>query len=173
LVNYLVFTGPESSGKSTLASWLANSHDLPLVNEYAREYLTTLSRKYILSDLDKIAKGQQFLEHLGQNKIIICDTDLLTLYIWKLEVFGLCDLHMAETISSYKNRFYLLCKPDIPWEEDPLRENPLDRNRLFDVYQEHLSFFDLDYLIIEGDLQTRHKTISNFMDSSIGNRFEL
>ena len=36
----IAFTGPESSGKSTLSSWLSAEIKLPLIEEYAREYLT-------------------------------------------------------------------------------------------------------------------------------------
>ena len=50
----VVFTGPECSGKSTLSSAIANKFNLPLVKEYAREYLNNLNREYNYSDLIKI-----------------------------------------------------------------------------------------------------------------------
>ena len=56
----IAITGPESSGKTTLAKELAkyfkNSF---LVNEFSREYLEKLTRKYIFADLLNIAKGQR------------------------------------------------------------------------------------------------------------------
>ena len=35
----IAFTGPESCGKSTMAKWCAEFHQLPLSAEYAREHL--------------------------------------------------------------------------------------------------------------------------------------
>ena len=35
----IAFTGPECSGKSTMAKWLADEYSLKIVEEYAREYL--------------------------------------------------------------------------------------------------------------------------------------
>jgi nicotinamide riboside kinase len=42
----------------------------------------------------------------------------------------------------------LLCSPDIPWEPDPLRENPHDRDRLFQVYLAMLEKLRKPYAII-------------------------
>ena len=48
-----------------------------------------------------------------------------------------------------KSRFYLLCKPDIPWESDPLRENPNDRIKLFDIYKMELDNLGHKYYIVK------------------------
>ena len=57
-IKKIVFTGPECSGKSTLSKAIAKKMQLPLVEEYARQYLNSLGRNYIYSDLAQIAKGQ-------------------------------------------------------------------------------------------------------------------
>ena len=49
-------------------------------------------------------------------------------------------------------------KPDIPWIEDPLRENPHDRPRLFDMYHAELKHANHNYRIIEGASNHRLKT---------------
>ena len=33
---------------------------------------------------------------------------------------------------------FIYYKPDIPWESDPLRENPYDRIKLFEIYKMEL-----------------------------------
>ncbi len=130
---FFVFTGPESSGKTSLSSQLAEELGLSWVPEYARSYLDGKTLRYTLQDLDTIAENQIMLELDAVGQYIICDTDLLTLYIWKREVFKEDDPALLEPLRKH-NRHYLLCKPNIPWVPDPLRENPFDRERLFDIY---------------------------------------
>ena len=54
----IVVTGPESSGKSSLATRLAQQFNFPVVPEFSREYLNSLNRAYTQHDLDEIAAGQ-------------------------------------------------------------------------------------------------------------------
>lgn len=149
LIEYFVFTGPESSGKSTLVNWLAHKYNLPHNTEFARTYLTSLNRKYVEKDLYGIAEGQ-LLSEQGIQKPFICDSDLLTIVIWLEVVFKKCDVQWHQLLKSYSNRHYFLLKPDIPWEADPLRENPDDRDYLFTIYQNKLDLLNLPYTIISG-----------------------
>jgi nicotinamide riboside kinase len=55
----ITIVGPESSGKTTLASNLANQLGCLWVPEYARAYLDQLDRRYELDDLALIAEGQR------------------------------------------------------------------------------------------------------------------
>ena len=75
----ILFTGPESSGKSTIARWASKQFQGTYVPEYARAYLQDLGRAYELGDLIEIACGQvsgeeQVLKESGR---IFCDTSLL------------------------------------------------------------------------------------------------
>ena len=58
--------------------------------------------------------------------------------------------HIQIESQKKKNRFYLLCKPDIKWVSDPLRENPEDRIKLFDTYLNEISSLNHKYYIVEG-----------------------
>ena len=51
----------------------------------------------------------------------------------------------------YENRLYLLCKPDIEWEKDNLRENPKNRKGIFEIYKKELKNLNHDFFIIEGN----------------------
>lgn len=143
----LVFTGPESSGKTTCANRISNTHQLPLVLEYAREYLTIHGPLYTFKNIQKIAITQieRELESNKKNPLIICDTDIITLEIWALEKFGQ-SLGMNDALIDKKH--YFLCYPDIPWEPDPLRENPKDRMRLFDRYENYLQNLQVSYTVL-------------------------
>ena len=50
--------GPESTGKSTLAAYLANRYKGLLIPEYARTYMEQLNRPYTYEDVVAIAKHQ-------------------------------------------------------------------------------------------------------------------
>ena len=151
----IIVTGPESSGKTTLCKALSEHYNLPFTKEFAREYLTDLGKNYLQEDLLEIAKGQLENEQLINNnqQISLHDTDLITLKIWSDYKYGNCNNWILEQIEKQKveNRFYLLCKPDLKWNYDPLRENPTDRNELLEIYKQELENLGHKFLIIKGE----------------------
>jgi nicotinamide riboside kinase len=159
----IIVTGPESSGKTTLCKKLSKHFKIPFTKEFAREYLNVLSRDYSQDDLLKIAKGQLASEHNFQ----LLDTDLITIKIWSEYKYGNCEKWILDTIEKQKTekRFYLLCKPDIHWEADPLRENPNNRNGLFELYKKELEDLEYNYLIVKGEnrVETSILKISNLI----------
>ena len=54
----IVLTGPESTGKTTLAKTLASYFAGEYITEFARKYIDDLQRPYIQADLLAIARGQ-------------------------------------------------------------------------------------------------------------------
>jgi len=142
-------TGPESSGKTTLCKALSEHFKISFTEEYAREYLNTINREYKEEDLLGIAKGQLKSEQNTQ----LLDTDLITIKIWSKYKYENCDKWILNQIEKQKSkeRFYLLCKPDIPWEADALRENPITRDELFEIYKRELEKLKHDFFIIDGE----------------------
>ena len=159
----IIVTGPESSGKTTLCKEISNQFNIPFTTEYAREYLEKKGVNYNQSDLLEIAKGQLLSEKNHQ----ILDTDLVTIKIWSEYKYGSCDSWILEKINEQKleQRFYLLCKPDIPWQSDPLRENPDNREELFEIYKMELEQLGWSYSIIEEEnrLENSIKKISLYL----------
>mgnify|MGYP003684979367 FL=1 len=151
----IIVTGPESSGKTTLCKALSEHYNLPFTKEFAREYLTDLGKNYLQEDLLKIATGQLENEQLiiNNQQISLHDTDLITLKIWSDYKYGNCNNWILEQIEKQKveNRFYLLCKPDLKWDYDPLRENPTNRNELLEIYKQELENLGHKFLIIKGE----------------------
>ena len=153
-----VLTGPESSGKTTLAQALSERLRWPVLPELAREYLTQRAMdtaqepyRYRPSDLIALVRAQQVLEApIDETEHCILDTDLLTLTIWWQEKYGPLPALFNEAWSSQLSRFYLLCRPDLPWEIDPLRENRQDRQRLFGLYEQQLRRRGCQYAICDG-----------------------
>ncbi len=144
----LVFTGPESSGKTTCAERITRESELPLVEEYAREYLNLHGVKYTLDDIRKMAVEQvkRETEAHRNHQLIVCDTDIVTLEIWALEKF---ETSLDFTDELIDKKHYLLCYPDLPWEPDPLRENPDDRMRLFERYKQFLEDLNASFTILK------------------------
>ena len=151
----IAITGPESTGKTDLAEALSAAYPRSLVvPEHARAYPTSLAPgyRYHLDDILHIAVRQR--HDIGwaarHNGPVFCDSDDLVLYIWIREVFGTTNTPVADWIAEQSFRHTLLCAPDIPWEPDPLRENPHDRDRLFAIYKEELERLERPYSIIQG-----------------------
>tara|TARA_B100001758_G_C18382174_1_gene597871 strand:- start:833 stop:1333 length:501 start_codon:yes stop_codon:yes gene_type:complete len=145
----IIATGPESSGKTTLCKAISKHFKIPFNKEYAREYLNKLTdRNYVQQDLLKIAKWQLKAE----KRIQLLDTDLITIKIWSEYKYGNCNNWILEEIEKQKkdSRLYFLCKPDIEWISDPLRENPKNRMTLFKLYKKELDNSDHNYTVIEG-----------------------
>ncbi len=162
----IVLTGPESSGKTTLARALAEAYRLPVVPEYARTYLEG-RKDYSFEDLVAIARGQIDLEQKNldtNSQHLLCDTDLLTIIIWSEVKFGRVDPWIVQQWQSQPARMYLLLYPDIPWIDDPLRENPDDRHELFAIYENMLVQNHCPYYIISGDHEERLQRARRIFD---------
>ncbi|HEX9514475.1 MAG TPA: ATP-binding protein [Puia sp.] len=145
----IVVIGPESTGKSTLCEQLAAHYHTGWVPEYAREYLTTHGTAYQYEDLLTIAKGQLALEDAAAARILqgpdpspllFIDTDLYVMKVWSEFVFGKCDPWILEQILLREYDGYLLCRTDLPWTADELREypDPVTREKLFHIYKDCL-----------------------------------
>jgi len=166
----IIVTGPESSGKTTLCKEISNQFNIPFTTEYARECLKKKGVNYNQSDLLEIAKGQ-FISEGGLNQqLSLHDSDLITIKIWSEYKYGNCNNWILDQIEKQKseNRFYLLCKPDIPWKADPLRENPTNREELFAIYKEELEKSKHNYVIIEGEERIKNSIskISSLMSNN-------
>jgi nicotinamide riboside kinase len=159
LVKKIVITGPESSGKTTLASLLAKEYNTTWLKEYAREYLEQINRPYELKDVLIMAKKQLKLEENSTSELTILDTDLTIYAIWIKEKYNQEIDWITAHLKTANDKLYLLCDVDIEWEEDELREHPNieDRQRLFEDYKNLLKKHQLSYHIISGDIPTRLK----------------
>ena len=150
-----VISGPESTGKSTLTEQLASEFSGALVPEFAREYLIEKGTNYSEEDLFEIAKGQQALIDSNSSELLFCDTDVLTVVIWLATRFGSTHEKMFRMWQNFKPDLYLLCKPDVPWIYDPLRECEHIREDLFMLQKDLLFKEQKPFEVIEGDYQSR------------------
>ena len=151
--------GPESSGKSTLAKYLAKLYGGTLVTEYAREYVESKVKKQKTKDITwdelcEIARHQiAELEEVSRQRAGICifDTELIITKVWFDYAFGQVPEWLNEAIRRYPMDVYLLCKPDIPWLQDGARFNGNDdiRQELYERYKREIDELGVPYYIIE------------------------
>ena len=151
----VAITGPESSGKTTLSVALADYFKVDSIPEFARAFLEQSGGEYDQSDLDIIAKGQLESILSKKNEVIISDTDFMVLEIWSQYKYGNVSAYISDLVQKDFFDLHILCSPDIPWEEDPLRENPDNREALFEMYLSSLKNQNKHFIIVSGDQNQR------------------
>lgn len=154
MVNRVILTGPESTGKTTLAEILGKEFHCDVVSEIARTYLTERGETYQYKDVELMARAQQFAEDSAgvSNRMLIIDTDQINFAVWMFKKYGSIFNQVEDRIKRYRdeNRLYLLCYPDLPWQEDPLRESKNERLEIFYLHKQLLDDFKLNYCVIKG-----------------------
>lgn len=155
-----VVVGPESSGKSTLAQDLANRLRLPLVGEVARAYLAgRASGAYDESDVARIGELQAQHEAAitADAAAVVVDTDDVVIAVWMQWRFGRIDDPVKARLRSLTGarRRYFLVAPDMPWQPDPLREHPNQREELFARYVQTLIRYGREFVVLRGNRELR------------------
>ena len=150
--------GPEASGKTTLARYLAKRYQGELVEEYARYYVEQKgSRDLSYEEVCTIARHQiEELRTLARQsntteKVLFFDTELIVTKVWLEEVFDACPEWLKQALREYPMDVYLLTYPDLPWTQDGARYNGSaeQRTRLFERYEQEIQALDIPYYIIK------------------------
>ena len=144
--------GPESTGKSSLAHYLAKRYKGTCVPEYARAYVERKGTTDVTYDeLCSIARHQ--IEEMTnmQDGLYFFDTELIVTKVWFEYAFGRVPEWLDEAIKCYPMDMYLLTYPDLPWIPDSARSNGSDaiRKELFDRYEAEIQALDIPYYIIK------------------------
>ena len=164
----IAVVGPESTGKSTMSAYLANYYHTIEVPEYAREYCAALTRDCTMEDEMNMFHGQLALEQElapQANRLLICDTTFITIKIWCDEWFGYTPQEVLNKLNQHPYDFYLLLNIDLPWQDDPLRNFPNQREHFMQVWHQELQTLDADYVVIEGTGQQRYNNAVTAVDA--------
>lgn len=163
LISRIVVTGPESTGKTILAQALAQKLGAAWIPEYARYYVENLNRPYNYDDVVRIARYQiaQEAEYSSRIRkgVLIFDTWLIITKVWFDLVFGICPEWVSDHIRSSKIDLFLVCNTDLPWIEDPVRENGGEkREQLLELYCKEIHSFGFEYELVNGigDVRTEN-----------------
>ncbi len=161
----IAFTGPESSGKTTLAKKVASLYNGIFVEEFARTFLKG-KPTYVQEDLDAIAEGQVKSWDVG-TEFLVADTEMTVICIWSLYKYGTISPKIKQLFDQQQFDLLFLCKPDIQWEFDPMRENPENRDELFDLYHSFLIENKQNIVVVEGNEQQRHLIVKEALSAFI------
>ena len=163
----IVVFGTECSGKTTLASTLAQRLGCPWSAEYVRDFWHRVGGDIRVEHLPRIAAGQ--LEVMAEahaavrdnaSNCVIHDTDLLSHQIWVDLLFAGHGLDWVRETADVQARLmthYLLCDIDVAWQADAQRSFPdAGPRRAVDArFRNALDQHGLAYTRLSGDLEAR------------------
>ena len=75
--------------------------------------------------------------------------------VWSDVRFGKTAEKIQELIKQDLFDLHIVCMPDIPWEPDPMRENPADRDVLLKLYINGLEASKKKWISVSGSHEER------------------
>lgn len=169
----IVILGPESTGKSILCTQLAKHYNTQCCPEFAREYLLAHGNNYSYDNLLTVAEEQLKLEekttqaaNAKQKSAIFIDTDMYVMKVWCEFVFDKCHPWILNQVAERKYDLYLLCKSDLPWVKDELREYPdlQTREKLFRIYKDLMINQSAPWIVVSGNHKQRLQNAVDAVD---------
>ena len=144
-IRRVVITGGECTGKTTLAQALAERWNTAWAAEAARE--VALSRPGALGpeDVPAIARAHLALADDAERAareasrpLVVLDQDLLSTVVYARYYYGSCPPWIERLALERVGDLYLLCRPDLPWESDGVRDRPAAREEIHVLFAEAL-----------------------------------
>jgi len=149
----IVFTGSESTGKSTLAAAVAKHYRVEVLPEFVRAFAEQRGGVIEFSDHGPIARGQMALEDEyiaramriapsgpglpappAPPALVVQDTDLLSTVVYCQHYFGRCPEWIEEAARARRPDLYLLCGTDSPWIADGVRDRGHMREEMQELF---------------------------------------
>lgn len=164
-VKLICFYGPESTGKSTMAKKMATHYQTEFVPEVAREIVS--SNDFTLDDIVRIAKAQN--ERVKEkmktaNKLLFCDTDLITTQIYCRHYLETVPAILYELEKEIKYDNYFLFDIDVPWIADGLRDLGSKRIEMFQIFESALRSRQIAFRLVHGSWTERENLIRKQLD---------
>ena len=150
--------GPESTGKSTLATRLAAHYGCEVVPEYGRAYCEGHGTDIGMAELVHIAETQDAMNRAAaarKGERVLFDTDPLITAVWAEMMFGTRD-PWFDRFTGFAD-LYLLLDIDLPFVEDGLRvyAAPEQRRHFFELCKAELENRGVAYALIRGEGDSR------------------
>jgi HTH-type transcriptional regulator, transcriptional repressor of NAD biosynthesis genes len=161
-VKKVCFYGPESTGKSTMASTMAKKFNTEFVPEVAREMLIT--NDFSIDDIIRIGKAQTHRVHektRTANKILFCDTDLITTQIYAQHYLGTIPQILYDLEKEVNYDIYFFMDIDTEWIADGLRDLGHRRQEMFDLFRKALHDRNIPYIFLTGDREKKEELVIN------------
>lgn len=162
-VRRVVLVGPESSGKSTLARWLAQRFATSFVSEYGRTFQENVGRDLRLEDMLTIARAHKALEDaaaLHAKHLLFVDTEAIITKMWSRVFFDAVPEGLERCIEPSRYSLYLLTEPhEHDWHDDGWRLQPdrADRMRFCEEVRAELEARGCPYRVLSGSWEERQR----------------
>lgn len=173
-------TGPESTGKTTLAAALAARYDTAWSAEYARVYVERRAADghpapaaLEPADVAPIARGQMAAEDAAfaramARPLVVRDTDLVSTVVYARHYYGACPLWIEEAARDRRAALYLLCAPDTVMRPDGVRDPHVDRAALHAAFAATLAEFRCTVTRLAGAWAAREAAACAAIDRLLG-----
>jgi NadR type nicotinamide-nucleotide adenylyltransferase len=155
-------TGPESTGKTTLARRLAESLGTEWVPEASRRYAERAGRPLITADVTPIGREHVALAEEGAARArgrgatsLILDTDLVSTAVYARHYYGSVPRWVERQERTRRADLYLLCDVDVPWIPDHVRDRPVGREAMFDRFHQALTRRSARFVVVRGSWDER------------------
>ena len=155
-------TGPESTGKTTLARQLAGWCRTEWVPEASRAYAERIGRPLAASDVGPIARDHltlagaaETLAHARGARLIVLDTDLVSTIVYARYYYGTVPSWIERAERQRRADLYLLCDVDVPWVPDGVRDRPMERSAMFRRFRTALDRRRALVVVVRGDWAAR------------------
>ncbi|MBL7872236.1 MAG: AAA family ATPase [Cyclobacteriaceae bacterium] len=167
-VKKICFYGPESTGKSVMAKQLASYYQTDFVPEVAREIVS--SNEFTVEDIIKIGHTQteRVLDKTkAANKILFCDTDLITTQIYSWHYLGEVPQILYELEKKITYDQYFLFDIDVPWVADGMRDLGTRRQEMHNIFKNELLNRGIRFIEVRGNYDEREKILKEHVDSML------
>ncbi|MCE2935684.1 MAG: AAA family ATPase [Cyclobacteriaceae bacterium] len=161
-IKIVCFYGPESTGKSTLAARLASEFRTEWVPEVARELVT--SNAFSVDEILQIGRAQtaRVFEKLKRaNRLLICDTDLITTQIYSRHYLGQVPEELVRLEQQVRYDHYFLFDVDVPWIADGLRDQGSrpQRANMLHLFERELNSRGISFDRVTGSYEQREEFV--------------
>jgi NadR type nicotinamide-nucleotide adenylyltransferase len=161
IMNRICLHGPESTGKSTLATRLAAHFGCEVVPEYGRAYCEEHGTNIDMAALVHIAQTQDAMNQAAAQRSkarVLFDTDPLVTTVWAEMMFENRDMYFSR-FDAYAD-LYLLLDIDLPFIDDGLRvyREPAQRQHFFDLCKAELEVRGVKWALVQGEGEARFQS---------------
>ena len=160
-IQRICVTGPESTGKTTLARQLADLTRAEWIPEASRIYAERLKRELVASDVSPIAREHLALADPAAERArsrgasLVLDTDLVSTVVYARHYYKRVPPWIERAEHARRADLYLLCDVDVPWVADGVRDRPTDREAMFDLFRRALARRRASVVVVRGDWEVR------------------
>lgn len=154
----VVLTGPECTGKTTLAATLAARLDAPWVPEAARRFAESVDGALSAATVEPIARLAMRLEDEARASgpsLLIRDTDLVSTVVYARHYYGSCPDWIETEARARRADLYLLGDIDLPWTPDGVRDRPGQRAELLAEFRAALDAIGARVVVLRGEGRAR------------------